>query len=159
VGLGVSRAEERELRRYRQFYQTYPQIRESLTPELTEHLVSPATSPPAPIRESVTPESCISRNELVTKLLFTHIADARMDSVRPGLHVGPQALLGQVSRQTDAMRSLSRNSSTKSNRQRFAGKNTWQGRVSTHGQGHERHDPIPPRLETVQQPRTCTRRI
>ena len=30
---GVSRAEARELRRYRQFYLTYPQIRESLTPE------------------------------------------------------------------------------------------------------------------------------
>jgi hypothetical protein len=30
----VSRAEERELRRYRLFYQTYPQIREALSPEL-----------------------------------------------------------------------------------------------------------------------------
>ncbi len=30
---GVSRAEVRELRRYRQFYQAYPQIRDSLTPE------------------------------------------------------------------------------------------------------------------------------
>jgi len=30
---GVSRTEARELRRYRQFYLTYPQIRESLTPE------------------------------------------------------------------------------------------------------------------------------
>src|SRR5450432_2514423 len=42
IGIGVSRAEERELRRYRQFYQTYPQIRESLTPELRKHLASPA---------------------------------------------------------------------------------------------------------------------
>jgi len=31
---GVSRSDERELRRYRKFYQVYPQIRESLTPEL-----------------------------------------------------------------------------------------------------------------------------
>jgi hypothetical protein len=31
---GVSRSEERELRRYRQFYQTYSQIREALPPEL-----------------------------------------------------------------------------------------------------------------------------
>src|SRR3954454_20404650 len=38
---GVSRAEERELRRYRQFYQTYPQIRESLAPELIKHLAFP----------------------------------------------------------------------------------------------------------------------
>jgi hypothetical protein len=31
---GVSRSEERELRRYRQFYLTYPQIREALPPDL-----------------------------------------------------------------------------------------------------------------------------
>jgi hypothetical protein len=31
---GVSRSEERDLRRYRQFYQTYPQIREALPPDL-----------------------------------------------------------------------------------------------------------------------------
>jgi hypothetical protein len=31
---GVSRTEERELRRYRQSYQSYPQIREALPPEL-----------------------------------------------------------------------------------------------------------------------------
>lgn len=30
----ISRCEQRELRRYRQFYQTYPQIRDSLSPEL-----------------------------------------------------------------------------------------------------------------------------
>lgn len=35
---GLSRAEERELRRHRQFYQTYPQIQESLTPELKPSL-------------------------------------------------------------------------------------------------------------------------
>ena len=34
--LGVSRSEEREPRRYRQFYQVYPQIRETLPPELNE---------------------------------------------------------------------------------------------------------------------------
>jgi hypothetical protein len=31
---GVSRSDVRELRRYRQFYSTYPQIRETLNPEL-----------------------------------------------------------------------------------------------------------------------------
>jgi DUF1016 N-terminal domain len=41
TGFGVSRAEERELRRYRRFYQTYPQIRESVTPELRKHLTNP----------------------------------------------------------------------------------------------------------------------
>ena len=37
---GVGRTEERELRRYRRFYQVYPQIRDSLTPELSEKLLS-----------------------------------------------------------------------------------------------------------------------
>jgi hypothetical protein len=41
IATGVSRTEERELRRYRQFYQTYPQIRESLTPELKKKLALP----------------------------------------------------------------------------------------------------------------------
>ena len=72
---GVSRAEERELRRYRQFYPTYPQIRESLTPELHKHLAFPAKIPSDPIRESATPESGISGKELITKLSFTHIAE------------------------------------------------------------------------------------
>ena len=72
---GVSRAEERELRRYRQFYQTYPQIRESVTPELTKHLAYPANSAPDSIRESPTPESGVSGKELITGLSFTHIAE------------------------------------------------------------------------------------
>jgi predicted nuclease of restriction endonuclease-like (RecB) superfamily len=72
---GVSRAEERELRRYRQFYQTYPQIREALTPELRKHLESPARSPSAPIRESATPETGLAGKELIAKLSFSHIAE------------------------------------------------------------------------------------
>jgi hypothetical protein len=39
IQAGVSRAEARELRRYRQFYLTYPQIRESLSPELARTLM------------------------------------------------------------------------------------------------------------------------
>jgi hypothetical protein len=72
---GVSRAEERELRRYRQFYQTYPQIREALTPELSKHLESPARSPSVPIRESATPETGMAGKELIAKLSFSHIAE------------------------------------------------------------------------------------
>ena len=45
VANGDSRAEERELRRYRRFSQTYPQIREALSPELDRH---PAASPGDP---------------------------------------------------------------------------------------------------------------
>ena len=73
--LGVSRAEERELRRYRQFYQTYPQIREALTPELRKRLASPPKTPPAPIRESATPEIGLAGKELITRLSFSHIAE------------------------------------------------------------------------------------
>ena len=39
---GVSRAGGGELRRDRRFYQSYPQIRESLTPESRKHLASRA---------------------------------------------------------------------------------------------------------------------
>jgi hypothetical protein len=43
--LGVSRTEERELHRYRQFYQTYPWIREALTLELRNHLADTPDTP------------------------------------------------------------------------------------------------------------------
>jgi hypothetical protein len=42
--LGVSRSEERELRRYRQLYQVYPQIRETLSPKLNQRIAYPADS-------------------------------------------------------------------------------------------------------------------
>jgi predicted nuclease of restriction endonuclease-like (RecB) superfamily len=72
---GVSRTEERELRRYRQFYQTYPQIREALTPELRKQLPLPAKNLSSPIRESATPETGLAGKELITTLSFTHIAE------------------------------------------------------------------------------------
>jgi predicted nuclease of restriction endonuclease-like (RecB) superfamily len=75
TGFGVSRAEERELRRYRRFYQTYPQIRESVTPELKKRLALTAIRGHAMIRESATPESRLSGKDVVTKLSFTHIAE------------------------------------------------------------------------------------
>ena len=68
----VSRAEERKLRRYRRFYQTYPQIREALTPELSKHLAAPAKSPSAPIREALTPETGLGGRELIARLSFSH---------------------------------------------------------------------------------------
>ncbi|MBA4389650.1 MAG: cytoplasmic protein [Syntrophus sp. (in: bacteria)] len=72
---GLSRVEERELRRYRQFYQTYPQIRESLTPELRQKLASPFGIATREKRESATPETAISGKELINRLTFTHIAE------------------------------------------------------------------------------------
>jgi len=62
--LGISRTQERELRRYRQFYLYYPQIRETVSPEL----ITDAGS----IRDSLTP---VSKNRLLTRLSFTHIAE------------------------------------------------------------------------------------
>jgi predicted nuclease of restriction endonuclease-like (RecB) superfamily len=75
IATGVSRTEERELRRYRQFYQTYPQIRESLTPELKKKLALPTKRSVGRIRESATPQSAVSGKELITKLSFSHIAE------------------------------------------------------------------------------------
>ena len=88
---GVSRSQVRELRRYRQFYLTYPAIRESLTPEF--HKLLPVND--LQKRESVAPEfksnrttapsqsenatrdskSPVSAADLITKLSFTHIAE------------------------------------------------------------------------------------
>lgn len=73
IQAGVSRAEGRELRRYRQFYLTYPQIRESLTPELVRRLL-PQTDA-GNIRESPTPKLGVAASHVLTKLSFTHIAE------------------------------------------------------------------------------------
>ncbi len=66
--LNISRTEARELRRYRQFYQTYPQIRESVSPELKKALISPVVEK----RESLTP---ISGDQLISNISFTHITE------------------------------------------------------------------------------------
>jgi predicted nuclease of restriction endonuclease-like (RecB) superfamily len=70
---GVSRTEARELRRYRQFYLIYPQIRESLTPELVRRLL-PQTDA-SNNRESPTPKLSVAASDILTKLSFTHIAE------------------------------------------------------------------------------------
>ncbi len=74
VQAGVSRAEARELRRYRQFYLTYPQIRESLSPELRKALRSPIEAV-GEKRESMTPTFGVSAGDVLTKLSFSHIAE------------------------------------------------------------------------------------
>ncbi len=70
---GVSRAEPRELRRYRRFYLTYPRIRESLTPELRRTLLPQADA--GSNRESLTPELGVATSEVLSRLSFTHIAE------------------------------------------------------------------------------------
>ena len=72
---GVIRAEERELRRYRQLYTTYPQIRDSLTPELKAKLLPHGTLAIHTIRDSLNPELIASSRDIVSKLSFTHIAE------------------------------------------------------------------------------------
>jgi predicted nuclease of restriction endonuclease-like (RecB) superfamily len=78
---GLTRVTPRELRRYRQFYQVYPRIWESLAPKSLAqqdfdsllHLLPPS---PIPIRKSVTPESQIVESvtpPLIHRLSFTHL--------------------------------------------------------------------------------------
>ena len=82
--LEIPRIDPRELRRYRQFYLAYPQIRDSLTPKLKN--IIPASiwqslnakftkvlnSAEMKKRDSLTP---ISGNKLISTLSFTHIAE------------------------------------------------------------------------------------
>ena len=69
---GVGRVDARELRRFKRFFDAYPQIRESLTPEFTGQL---ADVSPLQIRESPTPESQIPGRALLERLSFTHFAE------------------------------------------------------------------------------------
>jgi predicted nuclease of restriction endonuclease-like (RecB) superfamily len=71
---GLDRADARELRRYRQFYVTYPAIRESLTPEL-RRLLAGSGKASSKIRESSTPESSVDAKKLVSHLSFTHLTE------------------------------------------------------------------------------------
>jgi len=72
---GLKRVELRELRRYRQFYQLYPQIRESVTPELNRLLLGGEFPLPTEKRESPTPELHNSGRAIITKLSFTHLVE------------------------------------------------------------------------------------
>jgi predicted nuclease of restriction endonuclease-like (RecB) superfamily len=73
-GGGLKRVEARELRRFRQFYLSYPQLRETLPPGL------PALAA-APIRETATPESetanatHLPARQLLERLSFSHFAE------------------------------------------------------------------------------------
>jgi predicted nuclease of restriction endonuclease-like (RecB) superfamily len=71
----VTRTEERELRRYRQFYQTYPQIREAVSPELQQRLLDPLGTKKFEKRESPTPELAFPAKELIAILSFSHFVE------------------------------------------------------------------------------------
>lgn len=74
--LNVTRSEERELRRYRQFYQVYPQIRETLSPELVRKISDWGDSGDVSrIVGIVSPQSEISGKTIISKLSFSHICE------------------------------------------------------------------------------------
>lgn len=70
---GLKRVDTRELRRFRLFYSVYPQIRETVTPELLAGLGAAALQPlpaarPLPKRETASPP-------LIQCLAFSHLAE------------------------------------------------------------------------------------
>jgi hypothetical protein len=65
---GVPRTDGRELRRYRLFYLTYPQIRESLPPEFVQTF--PDTQMDIDIRDVLTPKSLIMKTTAINYLVF-----------------------------------------------------------------------------------------
>ncbi len=67
---GIPRTDARELRRYRRFFLAYPQIRDSLSPELASTL--PRLPPAEGIRDSPGPRSALSGTDLFQSLSFTH---------------------------------------------------------------------------------------
>ena len=69
---GVIRADARELRRYRQLYLTYPQIRETLSPKLIDG-VAAATG--GTVREAASPEHVTSGRHILETLSFSHLAE------------------------------------------------------------------------------------
>jgi predicted nuclease of restriction endonuclease-like (RecB) superfamily len=89
---GVSRCDRRELYRYRQFYLAYPQIVETLSPQLAQALLpepqaqnresltpelgkTPLASPGARIVETLPPQLGVGAADVLTRLSFSHIAE------------------------------------------------------------------------------------
>jgi len=62
----IPRSDERELRRFRQFYLSYPQIRDAVSPEFGESSCLPEK------RDSAGPETGLSASLLINRLSFTH---------------------------------------------------------------------------------------
>jgi len=80
---GLKRVDTRELRRFRLLYTIYPQIRETVTPELLAHAGASALQPlqdfaPLAKRQSVTAKSQKGESvtpELIHRLSFTHLSE------------------------------------------------------------------------------------
>jgi predicted nuclease of restriction endonuclease-like (RecB) superfamily len=92
----LTRVGERELRRFRQFYQAYPQIREAVTPEFPLSL--PTEIPMAEKRESATPELRTAGIVLVKNLSFTHLDElSQIDDPTKRLFYETQCISGNWS--------------------------------------------------------------
>ena len=80
---GLTRVDVRELRRFRLLYVAYPQIRETVTPELLARFAAGAFQPPLrsqtkPKRETLSPESLMVESlspPLIHHLSFSHLAE------------------------------------------------------------------------------------
>ncbi len=77
---GLKRVDPRELRRFRLLYVAYPQIRETLTPELLARSAAQALLPllhiaPLVKRETLSPESSPSLPDLLQRLSFSHLCE------------------------------------------------------------------------------------
>ena len=89
VKAGLKRVDARELRRFRLLYTVYPQIRETLTPELlaqsgiaplmmflqSDSSIRESVSPESQIVESVSPQLSPVHPDLVQRLSFSHLAE------------------------------------------------------------------------------------
>jgi len=75
--LAIPRTQTRELRRYRIFYTTYPQIRETLTPEFSTRLHLPAKmgAGDSQIKPTAASQLTSPPTVLIEKLSFSHLAE------------------------------------------------------------------------------------
>lgn len=78
--MGLTRVDARELRRFRLLYTVYPQIRESVSPELISHAGVPALHPFLHLaslekRETSSPESPKPHPDFLHRLSFSHLAE------------------------------------------------------------------------------------
>jgi predicted nuclease of restriction endonuclease-like (RecB) superfamily len=80
---GLKRVDTRELRRFRLLYNIYPQIRETVTPELLARVSASALQPllhfaPLAKRETLSPESPMVETaspQLIQRLSFSHLSE------------------------------------------------------------------------------------
>lgn len=69
---GLKSVDARDLRRYRAFYDTFPEIRGALSPEFRKLLPENGLTDADPKRATLSP---VSPSDIITKLAFSHIAE------------------------------------------------------------------------------------